>query len=197
MLRTPVVVAGAAIVTLAVGLAAMALGGGLDQEGAQAGAALTARWAFLWFITAWSASSIAKLWPGGWRTTLVRRRRAVGLGFAASHFVHAGFFLAAIFVFGVERSAITFIFGGLGYAFIAAMAATSTDGAVRALGPKRWKLLHAIGGWYVAFIFANSYVGRLLGEKPLVGAFGTTLLVLAIGLRIAAFAKGRARLQAA
>ena len=110
--------------------------------------------------------------------------------------MHLGFVFAAL-SFGAERSMVTFIFGGLGYVLIAAMAATSNDTAVRALGPRRWKLLHSVGGWYVAFIFANSYVGRLLGEKPLVGAFGVTLLVLAIGLRIAAFAKGRARLQAA
>lgn len=196
-MRTPVIVAGAAVATALIGLGAMALSGGLDQEGARAGASLTARWSFLWFVTAWSASSIAKLWPGGWRTMLLRRRRAVGLGFAAGHFVHAGFFLTAIFVFGAERNIVTFVGGGLGYAFIAAMAATSNDAAVRAMGPKGWKLLHQVGGGYVAFIFFASYLGRLIGEKPLVGAFGVGLLTLAVALRIAAFVKGRARLQAA
>ena len=194
-MKTPHIVIGTAIAATLIGIGAMALAG-VAQEGARAAASLTARWAFVWFITAWSASSVAKLWPGGRRTALLRRRRAVGLGFAANHFVHLGFVFAAL-SFGAERSMVTFIFGGLGYVLIAAMAATSNDTAVRALGPARWKLLHSVGGWYVAFIFANSYVGRLLGEKPLVGAFGVTLLVLAIGLRIAAFAKGRARLQAA
>ena len=196
-MRTPVIVALAAAATLALGLTAMALGGGWSADGAGAGTRITARWSFAWFITAWSASSIAALWPGGWRTTLLRRRRAVGLGFAAGHFVHAGFFLTAIFVFAAERSLVTFIGGGLGYAFIAAMAATSNNASVRALGPKRWKLLHQVGGWYVLLIFFNSYLGRLLDDKPLVGAYGVGLIALAVGLRVAAFAKGRARLQAA
>jgi sulfoxide reductase heme-binding subunit YedZ len=196
-MRTPVIVGLAAAGCLALGLANAGLQGGWNQDGVLAGTRITSRWAFAWFITAWSASSIAALWPGGWRTTLLRRRRAVGLGFAAGHFIHAGFFLTAIFVFDAERNIVTFIGGGLGYAFIAAMALTSNNTAVRALGPKRWKLLHQIGGWYVLLIFLNSYLGRLLGDHPLVGAYGVGLIALAIGLRIAAFAKGRARLQAA
>jgi sulfoxide reductase heme-binding subunit YedZ len=196
-MRTPVIVGLAAAGCLAIGLANSALQGGWDVDGALAGSRITSRWAFVFFIAAFSASSLAKLWPGGWRTALLRRRRGVGLSFAASHFVHAGFFLTAIFVFGAERSLITFIFGGLAYLFIAAMAATSNDASVKTLGPRRWKLLHQVGGWYIVFIFANSYVGRLVGDKPLLGAFGTGLIVLAVGLRIAAALKGRSRLQAA
>lgn len=195
-MKTPVIVGIAAAATLGLGLANMALSGGWNLDGALAGSRITARWAFAWFIVAWSASSVAKLWPGGWRTVLLRRRRAVGLGFAASHFVHAGFFIAAIAVFGAERPLITFVGGGLGYVFIAAMAATSNDASVRALGPKRWKLLHTVGGWYVLAIFLNSYVGRLT-EKPLVGLYGVGLIAVAVGLRIAAYVKGRSRLQAA
>ena len=190
-MKTHHIVIGAAMAAAAVGFAAMA------ADGVQYGAALTARFAFLWFIAAWSASSLAQLWPGGWRTRLLRRRRAVGLSFAASHFVHLGFVVATLSA-GGERSLITFVFGGAAYGLIAAMALTSTDGARKAMGPQRWKLLHSIGGWYVAFIFANSYVGRLFSDdKMLIGAFGASLLALAIGLRIAAFAKGRMRLQAA
>ena len=193
-MKTHYFVASAAVAALLIGLTASALGG---LHGAQDGAAVTARWAFVWFITAWSASSLARLWPGGWRTALLRRRRAIGLGFAASHFVHLGFVIAPLSA-GAERSMITFVFGGAAYVLIAAMAATSNNVSVKAMGPKAWKLLHSIGGWYVAFIFANSYVGRLFSDdKMLIGAFGTGLLALAIGLRIAAFAKGRMRLQAA
>src|SRR5215218_8344314 len=132
-MKTPVIVALAAAGCLAIGLANAALQGGWDADGVGAGTRITSRSAFVWFITAWSASSLAQLWPGGWRTALLRRRRAVGLGFAAGHFVHAGFFLTAIFVFGADRSLITFIGGGLGYLFIAAMAATSNGASVKAL----------------------------------------------------------------
>jgi sulfoxide reductase heme-binding subunit YedZ len=196
-MKTPVIVGLAAAGCLAIGLANGALQGGWDAEGVGAGTRITSRWAFVFFIAAFSASSVAKLWPGGWRTVLLRRRRAVGLSFAASHFVHAGFFLTAIFVFGAERSLITFIGGGLAYVFIAAMAATSNNASVKALGQKNWKLLHQVGGWYVLLIFFNSYLGRLMGDKPLVGAFGVGLIALAVGLRIAAALRGRFRLQAA
>lgn len=196
-MKTPRIIAIAAVLAAAVGLAAMAAAGGWTDHGAAAGARTTARLSFAWFITAWSASSVAKLWPGGWRTVLLRRRRAVGLGFAASHLVHAVFFASAILVFDMPTRPVLLIGGGLGYAFILAMAATSNDASVRALGPKGWKLLHSIGGWYIAFIFASSYLSRLFGDRPLVGAYGVGLLTLAIGLRMAAFAKGRARLQTA
>ncbi len=195
-MKTPVIVGMAAAATLLLGLANLSLSGGWSEEGLLAGSRITARWAFAWFIVAWSASSVARLWPGGWRAVLLRRRRAVGLGFAAGHFVHAGFFIAAM-AMGTERSLVTIVGGGLGYAFIAAMTVTSNDASVRAMGPKAWKLLHQVGGWYVLVIFLNSYLGRLLGEKPLVGLYGVGLIALAIALRIAAFAKGRARLQAA
>lgn len=196
-MKTPQIVAIAAVLAAAVGLTAMLAAGGWTDHGAAAGARMTARYSFAWFIAAWSASSLARVWPGGWRTLLLRRRRAVGLGFAASHIVHAGFFATAILVFGKPTGPVLLIGGGLGYVFILAMAATSNDASVRALGPKGWKLLHSVGGWYIAAIFANSYLYRLFGDKPLVGAYGVGLLTLALGLRIAAFAKGRARLQAA
>lgn len=117
------------------GVAGFAATGGWGLDGANATARLTARWPFAWFLTAWTASSLAALWPGGWRRDLLRRRRAIGLSFAAAHFVHAGFFLLAIFVFNAEQSLSAFIGGGTGYLFIALMAASSNDEAVRRLGP--------------------------------------------------------------
>ena len=196
-MKTPIIVAGAATAALLIGLTATMLAGGFTHDGVLQGVRLTARWSFAWFIAAWSASSLASLWPGGWRSTLLRRRRAVGLGFAFSHFVHAGFFLTAIFAFGHEAPAVILIGGGIGYLFVVAMAATSNNAAMKALGPKAWKTLHSFGGVYLLLIFLNSYLGRLINGKPIVGAYGVVLVALAITLRVAAFAKTRAELQAA
>lgn len=195
-MKTPVIVASAAAAALLIGLAAMMLAGGFTHDGILQGVRLTARWSFIWFIAAWSASSLANLWPGGWRTTLLRRRRAVGLGFAFSHFVHAGFFLAAIFLFGVKVPSPILVGGAIGYAVVIAMAATSNNASVRALGAG-WKVLHSFGGVYIALVFLVSYFGRLTHGKPVVGAYGVALIALAIVLRVAAFAKDRAELQAA
>ena len=50
------------------------------------------------------------------------------------------------------------IFGGIGYVFIALMALTSSDKAQYRLGMKNWKKLHLIGGYYLWFVFFMTYV---------------------------------------
>lgn len=177
-----IVIASAAL-ALCLGFGALALDGGWTRDGIMAGARITARWAFPWFIAGWAASSLAKVWPGGWRAVLLRRRRAMGLAFAANHFIHLGFIAAAVALFGHQPSPITLIGGGLGYVLIAAMAATSNNAAMRWLGLARWKLLHALGGWYVLAIFASSYVGRL-PTKPEVAILPVAAIVIALGLRL-------------
>lgn len=163
---------------------------GWTEEGAGAAARLTARFSFPIFVLAWSLSALARLWPGGWRALLLRRRRAIGLSFAAAHFVHLGALLTALFVFGAEAKPTTIVGGGFGYVLIALMALTSNDASVRLLRPQRWKLLHAAGGYAVAIIFAVSYAGRLDTDPPL--AIATlSLLGLGVALRLAAWMKRR------
>ena len=190
------IVSGAALVGLALGLGFAQAYGGWTHDGVLAGTAITARWAFPFFIAAWSVSSLAKLWPGGWRTALLRRRRAIGLAFAANHFVHLGFIVAAVSSFGVTRPLFVYLLGGGAYVMIALMALTSNDAAQRAMGHRNWKLLHAVGGWWVLVIFTNSYVSRLM-EKPAIAGPAVALIAVALTLRIAAALKGWMRAQAA
>ena len=68
------------------------------------------------------------------------------------------------------------------------MAATSTDAAVRWLGP-RWRALHRLGQWWIFVIFAFSYGGRVAEDLDYWP--GATLLVLALGLRIAVYQRAR------
>lgn len=181
---------------LAIATAAYLTHGGWTYEGAAAAARLTARNSFLWFLTAWSASALARLWPGGWRTALLRRRRSVGLGFAASHTVHLAALLIALFVFDHGTKLVTVVGGGIGYLFVFAMAVTSNDASVRRLGPRRWRLLHATGGYVIAAIFAFSYLGRIKVD-PWLGVPMVALITLAAMLRILAWAgKGKARVAA-
>ena len=118
----PIAIATATGLALAIATAAYLAHGGWTYEGAAAAARLTARESFLWFVIAWSASALARLWPGGWRTALLRRRRSIGLGFAASHTVHLGALLIAILVFDHGAKPATVIGGGIGYLFVFAMA---------------------------------------------------------------------------
>lgn len=190
------VVAGAALTALVLGVSFMLTAGGWTKEGVLAGTAITARWSFPWFIAAWSASSLARLWPGGWRTHLLRRRRALGLAFAANHFVHLGFVVAAVTQFGETRPLFVYLLGGGAYVMIAAMALTSSDAAQRWMGLRRWRLLHTVGGWWVLVIFTNSYVSRLM-EKPMVAIPAVTLIGAALALRLGVLLKGRFAPQAA
>lgn len=190
------IVGGATLAALAIGLGGMALQGGWTVDGALAGTRLTARWAFPWFIAAFAASSIATLWPGGWRTTLLRRRRAIGLAFAANHGVHLGFILLTALVFHHPLNPVSIVGGGLTYVFIGLMALTSNDASVRIMGRRGWKVLHTVGAWLILLIFTNSYVGRL-AEKPWLAIPTLALVAAALLLKIAAFAKVRLRAQAA
>lgn len=177
----------AAALAFAIALGGYGLQGGWTLEGAAAAARLTARFSFLWFIAAWSSSALARLWPGGWRTQLLARRRAVGLGFAAAHSVHFAALLIVVLVFHEARSAAALAGGGFGYLMMAAMALTSNDAAVRAMGATAWKALHAAGGYVLAGIFAFSYYGRL-EDKPWLAVPALTLLAAAAALRVLAWA---------
>ena len=91
----------------------------------------TARTSLVLFCLAFSAAALARLWPNAWTRWLRRNRRYLGVSFAASHAIHA----VAIAAFAVmdpagyaaATSITSYIFGGIGYAFIIAMTATSFD----------------------------------------------------------------------
>ncbi|WP_332774227.1 hypothetical protein [Phenylobacterium sp.] len=190
------IVVASAFAALCLGVGWTVASGGWTHEGALAGARITARWSFIWFLAAWTASALARLWPGGWRGVLLRRRRAVGLAFAANHGVHLVFIFMAVGVFHEPRGLPVLIGGGLTYLFIAAMAATSNNWGLRTLGPKGWKILHTAGGLMALIVFTNSYAGRLM-TKPELAIPALSLIVLAVGLKLAATAKTRLTPQAA
>jgi methionine sulfoxide reductase heme-binding subunit len=122
---TIVIVLIAMVTTSVAGILNAAWQGGWSIDGALAATRITARFSFVWFIAAWSVSALAFHWPGGWRTALLRRRRAVGLGFAAAHGVHLVALSLALGYFGHVSSALAIYGGGFCYAVIFAMAATS------------------------------------------------------------------------
>ena len=74
--------------------------------------------------------------------------------------------------------------GGLGFAWVAAMAATSNDAAIERLGRVRWRRLHLAGQILLFGIFAITYAGRVANDR----AFwpGLALLLGALGIRLAA-----------
>lgn len=181
-----VLIAAVGAVLVAVLGAALERGDGI----ATAAARYTARYSFYWFVAAWSASALARLWPGGWRAQILFRRRAIGLGFAVAHGVHFLAVLAVLLGAGYKANLIALVGGGAAYVFVALMALTSNDFSVRALGRRGWALLHGVGGYVLASIFAFTYY-RGLSAKPAAAGIALAVIAAAALLRAAAWAKGR------
>ena len=153
----------------------------------------TARTSLLFFCLAFSAAALARLWPNAWTRWQRRNRRYLGVTFAASHGIHA----VAIACFAImdpagyaaATSAASYIFGGIGYAFIIAMAATSFDRSAAAIGPRAFRILHLTGGYYLLFQFAVSF-GKRIPDMPLHVLFLVPLLIV-IALRLIAMTSAR------
>lgn len=150
----------------------------------------TARSSFALFALAFTASAAAYFWPSALTRWQLRNRRYLGVSFAVSHTVH----LFAIFALGhiapaelaAEANAITWIFGGLAYVFIALMTATSFDSTARLISPRAWSTLHTVGSYYIWLIFANSYLSRaaIIPAYIPVAALVVFILCLRIAARI-------------
>jgi DMSO/TMAO reductase YedYZ heme-binding membrane subunit len=153
----------------------------------------TARTSLLFFCLAFSAAALARLWPNPWTRWQRRNRRYLGVTFTASHAIHAVaivcFAIADPAGYAAATSAASYVFGGIGYAFIIAMAATSFDRAAIAIGPRAWRILHLTGGYYLLFQFMVSF-GKRIPDMPLYGLFLIPLLAV-MALRLIAMASAR------
>jgi DMSO/TMAO reductase YedYZ heme-binding membrane subunit len=164
---------------------------GTSSEGLQQLARNLARVSFPIFLVVFSASPLHALWPGAAARWLVRERRGLGTSYALAHFAHLGGVIAFAWRSGVPPDPVVAVAGGLAYALLAAMAATSNDAAQRALGARRWRALHRTGLYYLWFIHAASYAGSVAADRAYWPGLALTLGVGA--LRLAAFAKRRYR----
>jgi DMSO/TMAO reductase YedYZ heme-binding membrane subunit len=176
---------------LALWLAAMR---GFEVDGVRLVIRYTARTSLLFFCLAFSASALYRLWPGtltGWQR---RNRRTLGLSFAVSHGIHAvaiiGFAMMAPADYAAATSPSSYVFGGIGYAFIVALAATSFDRTAQLIGPRAWRILHTSGVYYLWFQFMISFGMRIPAMPDYVWFLAP--LVMVMGLRIGAAIKVRA-----
>ena len=178
-------------IVIALGLGAFVLAilysGAFDVEAIRLAVRQTARTSLVLYLMAFCASSLYKLSPSGGTAWLVRNRRWFGLGFAFSHLLHA-----IVLLMFLDSDSETFwsmvktpnlVIGGTGYFFITILAATSFNGAVRKLGPAKWKLLHTVA---VYVIWVNFMISN--GKRIPVSEFyllPVALLVGAMLLRVA------------
>jgi DMSO/TMAO reductase YedYZ heme-binding membrane subunit len=185
-------VLGLSLVALSLAIAAMRQ---FEVEGVRMVIRFTARSSLLLFCLAFSAASAARLLPNAWTRWQRRNRSYLGLGFAASHAIHA----VAIVIFAnidpagfaAATSAASYIFGGIGYAIIIAMTATSFDRTAALIGPRAWRILHLAGGYYLWLQFMVSF-GMRVPAMPLYATFLIPLLAV-MALRMIAMSAGTRR----
>jgi sulfoxide reductase heme-binding subunit YedZ len=163
---------------------------GFEVEGVRMVIRFTARTSLLLFCLAFSAAALARLWPNAATRWLRRNRRYVGVSFAASHAIHAAAILAFAVMdpagYAAATSLASYIFGGIGYAFIIALTATSFDRTAAAIGARAWRSLHLAGGYYLLFQFMVSF-GKRIPDMPLYALF-LVPLIAAFALRMLAMA---------
>ena len=134
---------------------------GIDSEGYRLVIRATARTSIIFFLGAFMASTMVKLWPSPFSSWLRKNRRYLGLSFVMSHFIH----LCAIITLATFDPALfatlstkgSIIAGTSGYIVIAMLAATSFDRIVKWMGARLWQRVHTAGTWFIwiSFVFTN------------------------------------------
>ena len=168
-----------------------------DVEGLRLVIRATARTSLILFVMAFAAAAMIELAANDWTRWQRRNRRYLGVSFAVSHFIHLAALIAlastAHDLFWELTTVVNIVLAGAAYVFLAAMTATSFDGAAGWLGARNWRLLHLLGGWYIWISFAVA-IGKRLPQGPIYWAM--MALLLAAGLiRLIAMAR-RSRKEA-
>lgn len=155
-------------------------------EGLRLAIRLTARSSLLLFTVVFIASSLIKLGPAVFSIWLNENRRYLGVAFAASHAIHAAclVYLACLDpnVFAQLTNRGAFIGGGIGYAFIILMTATSFGRPRQFVGPRFVRLIHTCGIWFIWFAFVLNFAKRILRSEYYF--FPVALLLFALVIRL-------------
>ena len=157
-----------------------------EIEGVRMVIRFTARTSLMFFCLAFSAAALARLWPNAFTRWQRRNHRYLGVTFAASHALHAAAIIAFANMDPAGFADVTnlagYVFGGIGYAFIIAMTVTSFDVTAAAFGPRAWRALHLVGGYYLLLQFSVSF-GKRIPEMPLY-ALGLAALMAVFAIRM-------------
>jgi methionine sulfoxide reductase heme-binding subunit len=145
------------------------------------------RCALPFFLVAFTASSLAVLWPAALSRWLLRNRRSFGLAFAVGMAWHLG--LVAYFMLGfhkhLNRLALTTDFIGLG--FLIALTLTSFPRVARHLPPNWWRRLHKAGVYAIWLLATYIYLLNVHYSLDPVHVAALGVLILAWCVRAAAW----------
>jgi sulfoxide reductase heme-binding subunit YedZ len=151
------------------------------------------------FLVAFTASSLATLWPTRMTRWLLSNRRYIGLAFAVGMAWHFGFVAYSIAEFGLFASGLNARVTALdvvGLSFLSLMTLTSFRWAARQLTAANWRRLHKAGVYAIWFVATYIYLGGVRHGGDILHGVAFGLLVLAWVLRVAAWIRRRTRAAA-
>jgi sulfoxide reductase heme-binding subunit YedZ len=140
-------------------------------------------------VLAFTASSLASLWPNRGTRWLLANRRYIGLAFAfgmAWHFAFVGYFM---FTFGNRLRPIDLALDIIGLCFLLAMTLTSFQRVSRHLSRQNWRRLHKTGIYTLWALPTYFFLDDYLRERDPFYLVMFGLLLAAVTLRAVAWTR--------
>jgi methionine sulfoxide reductase heme-binding subunit len=159
---------------------------------------LSVRCALLLFLAAFTASSLATLWPSAGTRWLLANRRYIGLSFAFGMAWHFSFVAYTIGSFGNPLNAKATALDVIGFVFLLLLTLTSFRSAARRLSRANWRRLHKTGVYAIWLVATAIYFHSVREGGDLFHRVAFVALLAAWMLRVVAWARKRSsRTQAA
>jgi sulfoxide reductase heme-binding subunit YedZ len=154
------------------------------------------RYALPLFLFAFTASSLATLWPSKLTRWLLRNRRYIGLGFAFGMAWHFSFVGYSIFSFGLSESGLTtaaLALDLIALTFLLLMTLTSFRWSARRLTAATWRRLHKTGVYVIWFVATYIYLGSVRHGGDVLHLVAFSLLIAAWLLRVTVWVNSKVR----
>jgi len=143
------------------------------------------------FLVAFTASSLATLWPSPGTRWLLANRRYIGLAFAFGMAWHFSFVAYTIWVFGNPLNAKATALDVLGFAFLLLLTLTSFRPLSCRLSRANWRRLHKTGVYVIWLVATAIYFHSVREGGDRLHWMIFAALLAAWGLRAAAWANKR------
>jgi DMSO/TMAO reductase YedYZ heme-binding membrane subunit len=154
------------------------------------------RCALPWFIVAFTASSLAILWPSRGTRWLLANRRYFGLAFAFGMAWHLSFVGYSFALFGNRLNRVITAFDVIGLLCLVVLTLTSFRPIARHLTVANWRRVHKAGVYAIWLLATFIYLSSVRYEPDIFHRGALAVLLAAWALRVAAATKTRSALRA-
>jgi len=148
----------------------------------------SARLALVVLLIVFVARPLRQMFATPATTSLLQNRRLLGITFAGIHTAHLGLLIfKANRLPGFSLDIAANYLGVFTYAVILALLITSYDGPARALGARRWKILHKVGLYWIFVAFAQTQLPQSLDQLDGTNWWLLALITIALVIRLTAY----------